>query len=53
MKTYRQPKAGTPDAMKIQPTKIVNNNSNPTYQRVNWMLDAMKNFYKGNVQNEW
>lgn len=54
MKKYTQPKAGTPDALKTDATKLVNNKSNPAYIRRQNVLEAIKSYYKGDTSNnEW
>lgn len=54
LKKYSQPSAGTKDALTLQPSKLVNKKSNPSYEQRQNQLEWMSHFYKGNTNNyEW
>lgn len=53
MKKYKQPKAGTPDALERDATKLVNSTSNPMYKRIQYYQAIDKEYFKGETNNEW
>lgn len=53
MKKYRQPKAGTPDALDRDATKLVNVTSNPMYKRIQYYQEQDKKYFRGKTNNEW